>query len=62
VFHLRLKSSWISNIRSSITVENWTYVHITFLGMTSGIRAWGINIKTTDILYMALMSPHSHAY
>jgi hypothetical protein len=31
MFYVRFKSSWISNICSSLTIENWTYVHVIFL-------------------------------
>jgi hypothetical protein len=30
-FYVSFKSSWISNIRSSVTVDNRTYIHMTFL-------------------------------
>jgi hypothetical protein len=31
MLYVRFKSSWISNIRSSVTFENRTHVHMTFL-------------------------------
>jgi hypothetical protein len=51
LIYANLKSHWISDIRSSVTLKNRTHVCMTFwLGMNSGIRSWSNGIKSSNTL------------
>lgn len=47
MFYVRLQSSWIWNICSPVTVQNWAF----WLGLTSGIWSWNIGINSPDTLH-----------
>jgi hypothetical protein len=52
MLYVRLKSSWISNTHSFVTVKKCINVHMTFLtGNDLRNTIWSIDIKSLDILY-----------